>query len=58
MNHRWDHDGLEAQYNINYAYIDERYPEVFFCLSFNMDQNDNVLSVYYEAILMKWYEQN
>lgn len=58
MNHSWDHDGLEAQYNINYAYIDERYPEVFFCLSFNMDQNDNVLSVYYEAILMKWYVQN
>lgn len=58
MNHSWDHDGLEAQYNINYAYLDERYPEVFFCLSFNMDQNDNVLSVYYEAILMKWYEQN
>lgn len=57
-NHRWDHDGLEAQYNMNYSYIDERYPEVFFCLSFNMDQNDNVLSVYYEAILMKWYEQN
>lgn len=56
MNHSWDHDGLEAQYNINYTYIDERYPEVFFCLSFNMDQNDNVLSVYYEAILMKWYE--
>lgn len=55
-NHRWDHDGLEAQYNMNYSYIDERYPEVFFCLSFNMDQNDNVLSVYYEAILMKWYE--
>lgn len=54
-NKRWNHDGLEAQYNINYSYIDERYPEVFFCLSFNMDQNDNVLSVYYEAILMKWY---
>ncbi len=54
-NKRWNHDGLEAQYNINYAYIDERYPEVFFCLSFNMDQNDNVLSVYYEAILIKWY---
>ena len=54
-NKRWNHDGLEAQYNMNYAYIDERYPEVFFCLSFNMDQNDNVLSVYYEAILMKWY---
>lgn len=55
-NNRWNHDGLEAQYNINYSYIDERYSEVFFCLSFNMDQNDNVLSVYYEAILMKWYE--
>jgi len=31
-------------------------PEVFFNLSFSMDQNDNVLDICYEAILMKWYK--
>lgn len=52
----YNHDGLESQYNLCYCYIDERYPEVFFNLSFSMDQNDNVLDICYEAILMKWYK--
>ena len=52
----YNHDGLESQYNLCYSYIDERYPEVFFNLSFSMDQNDNVLDICYEAILMKWYK--
>lgn len=52
----YNHDGLESQYNLCYSYIDERYPEVFFNLSFSMDQNDNVLNICYEAILMKWYK--
>lgn len=52
----YNHDGLESQYNLCYSYIDERYPEVFFNLSFSMDQNDNVLDISYEAILMKWYK--
>lgn len=49
----YNHDGLESQYNLCYSYLDERYPEVFFNLSFSMDQNDNVLDICYEAILMK-----
>lgn len=52
----YNHDGLESQYNLCYSYLDERYPEVFFNLSFSMDQNDNVLDICYEAILMKWYK--
>lgn len=52
----YNHDGLESQYNLCYSYIDKRYPEVFFNLSFSMDQNDNVLDICYEAILMKWYK--
>lgn len=52
----YNHDGLESQYNLCYCYIDERYPEVFFNLSFSMDQNDNVLDICYEAILRKWYK--
>lgn len=52
----YNHDGLESQYNLCYCYIDERYPEVFFNLSFSMDQNDNVLDICYEAMLMKWYK--
>ncbi len=52
----YNHDGLESQYNLCYCYLDERYPEVFFNLSFSMDQNDNVLDICYEAILMKWYK--
>lgn len=52
----YNQDGLESQYNLCYSYIDERYPEVFFNLSFSMDQNDNVLNICYEAILMKWYK--
>ena len=52
----YNHDGLESQYNLCYSYLDERYPEVFFSLSFSMDQNDNVLNICYEAILMKWYK--
>lgn len=55
-NKSYNHDGLESQYNLCYSYIDERYPEVFFNLSFSMDQNDNVLDICYEAILMKWYK--
>ena len=55
-NKAYNHDGLESQYNLCYCYIDERYPEVFFNLSFSMDQNDNVLDICYEAILMKWYK--
>lgn len=55
-NKSYNHDGLESQYNLCYSYIDERYPEVFFNLSFSMDQNDNVLDISYEAILMKWYK--
>ena len=55
-NKAYNHDGLESQYNLCYSYIDERYPEVFFNLSFSMDQNDNVLDICYEAILMKWYK--
>lgn len=55
-NKAYNHDGLESQYNLCYSYIDERYPEVFFNLSFSMDQNDNVLDISYEAILMKWYK--
>lgn len=51
----YNHDGLQSQYNLCYSYIDDRYPEVFFNLSFSMDQNDNVLNICYEAILMKWY---
>ena len=51
----YNHDGLQSQYNLCYDYIDDRYPEVFFDLSFSMDQNDNVLDISYEAILMKWY---
>lgn len=54
-NKAYNHDGLESQYNLCYSYIDESYPEVFFNLSFSMDQNDNVLDICYEAILMKWY---
>ena len=54
-NKAYNHDGLESQYNLCYSYIDDRYPEVFFNLSFSMDQNDNVLDISYEAILMKWY---
>ena len=54
-NKSYNHDGLESQYNLCYSYIDECYPEVFFNLSFSMDQNDNVLDICYEAILMKWY---
>ena len=41
----YNHDGLESQYNLCYSYIDESYPEVFFNLSFSMDQNDNVLDI-------------
>lgn len=52
----YNHDGLESQYNLCYSYLNERYPEVFFNLSFSMDQNDNVLDICYEAILMKWYK--
>ena len=52
----YNHDGLQSQYNLCYSYIDDRYPEVFFNLSFSMDQNDNVLNICYEAILMKWYK--
>ena len=52
----YNHDGLESQYNLCYSYLDEHYPEVFFNLSFSMDQNDNVLNICYEAILMKWYK--
>ena len=52
----YNHDGLESQYNLCYSYIDDRYPEVFFNLSFSMDQNDNVLNICYEAILMEWYK--
>ena len=44
----YNHDGLESQYNLCYCYIDERYPEVFFNLSFSMDQNDNVLTVHFQ----------
>jgi hypothetical protein len=55
MNDRYEHNGLLPQYNINYAYVDDRFPDVFFCLSFNMDQNDNVSFVLLEAIDMKWY---
>ena len=55
-NKAYNHDGLESQYNLCYSYIDESYPEVFFNLSFSMDQNDNVLDICYEAILMKWYK--
>ena len=55
-NKSYNHDGLQSQYNLCYEYIDDRYPEVFFDLSFSMDQNDNVLDISYEAILMKWYE--
>lgn len=51
----YNHDDLQSQYNLCYSYIDDRYPEVFFNLSFSMDQNDNVLNICYEAILMKWY---
>ena len=51
----YNHDGLQSQYNLCYSYIDDRNPEVFFNLSFSMDQNDNVLNICYEAILMKWY---
>lgn len=54
-NKSYNHDCLESQYNLCYSYIDERYLEVFFNLSFSMDQNDNVLDICYEAILMKWY---
>lgn len=52
----YNHDGLQSHYNLCYSYIDDRYPEVFFNLSFSMDQNDNVLNICYEAILMKWYK--
>lgn len=51
----YNHDSLQSQYNLCYCYIDDKYPEVFFNLSFGMDQNDNVLNIGYEAILMKWY---
>lgn len=44
----YNHDGLESQYNLCYSYIDESYPEVFFNLSFSMDQNDNVLTVHFQ----------
>lgn len=44
-NKAYNHDGLESQYNLCYSYIDESYPEVFFNLSFSMDQNDNVLDI-------------
>lgn len=47
-NKAYNHDGLESQYNLCYSYIDESYPEVFFNLSFSMDQNDNVLTVHFQ----------
>ena len=46
----YNHDGLESQYNLCYSYIDERYPEVFFNLSFSMDQNDNVLDICEQSV--------
>lgn len=52
---RYIHGDLKPQYNMCYNFIDERYPEVFFGVAFNMDQNDNVLHIFYEPTPMKWY---